>query len=451
MSELRCPCCGSRFEIGFDLRPSEEGLRDGVLRCDCYEYPVVSGIAVLRQMGPVSSTRNEAVEYLKKSDPNGALRWLFKYGTATGVPGLDPISTEATGRAGIFRRLRKSLRISPPPLHVGPGQLRNGFHGALQAARPRGYSDYLFHRLANPSLLGAIPPLVVFGDACREKATGRVLDLLCGTGHASAILRALRPEVQIVMADSDFVNLFLARQFVVSRGAALCVDAELPLPFGDSSFDGLFCLDGLHYVRSKVALLREVDRIVSTDGVWLFPHMHNLTAENGNPGAPLSTEGYAVRFSFGHQRLVPEHEVLHQFQANGCLDLTAQSDPISMTSCNALTLLGARTEKLWNKHSGLDDALCRRPDLLGFNPLYHVENVPDGLMLRSVWPSEPLRQECIGNMPVLPEAVHVPQHVVEEIVELRSAGTLSDDVRKLLRSFVLVILPECYPRTGFTA
>jgi hypothetical protein len=54
-------------------------------------------------------------------------------------------------------------------------------------------------------------------------------------------------------------------------------------------------------------------------------------------------------------------------------------------------------------------------------------------------------------MPVLPESMHVPQHVVDEVAELRAAGPLSDDVRKLLRSFVLVILPECYPRVGLSA
>jgi hypothetical protein len=147
---------------------------------------------------------------------------------------------------------------------------------------------------------------------------------------------------------------------------------------------------------------------------------------------------------------MPECEVLHQFQTSGCLDLKAQSDVRSLVSSQVLTLVGARAETLWEKHTGLDDAMCRRPDLLGFNPLYHVEEVSDGLMLRSVWPSESLRQECIGKMPVLPEAVHVPQGLVNEIVELRTTGTLSDDVRKLLRSFVLVILPECYPRRVFS-
>lgn len=444
---LRCPCCGSRFSIGFELRSSREGLQDGILRCDCYEYPVLSGIAVLRQISPVSSTRNEAVEFLKRQDPDGALRWLFENGSAKGVPGPDAISARASEKERSLRRLRKLFRkeiLSPRNAFLPP---REGFLATLHATRPRGYAEYLFHRFANPSLLGAVPPLLVLGDACRRKSPGRVLDLLCGVGHASAILGTLRPEMEIVAADGDFVNLFLARNFVAPRGAAICIDAELPLPFADSYLDGLFCLDGLHYIRSKVALLREVDRVVNAGGVWLFAHMHNIDGENENPGAPLSADAYAERFDFGRKRLISESEVLRQFQESGSLDLTAQSESGSLVSSHALTLVGARTESLWEKHTCLDDAFCSRPDLLGFNPLYRVEEVPDGLMLRSEWPSDSLRRECVGKMAVLPDTVLVPRRVVREIVESRQTGSLSDEVRRLLRSFVLVGLPECYPRT----
>jgi hypothetical protein len=194
-----------------------------------------------------------------------------------------------------------------------------------------------------------------------------------------------------------------------------------------------------------------VDRVVNAKGVWLFAHMHNVAGDNANPGAPLTAEGYVTRFGFGQQRLVSEQEILHQFQTSASLDLTAPSDVRSLVSSHALTLVGARTESLWSKHAGLDDALCRRPDLIGFNPLYRTDRVSDGLMLRSVWPSESLRRECVGEIHILPEAVHVRQHVLDEIIEARASGSLSDDVRILLRSFVLVCLPECYPRTDISA
>jgi SAM-dependent methyltransferase len=449
IDSLRCPCCESRLALEFDIRSSRIGLSDGVLQCDCYEYPVVGGIAVLRQMGHVSSTRNEAVEFLKHRDAEGALWWLLNNGTAEGVPGIGEVSPHPGLAARLVRRYRKLLRRDRVPPREDPLKSQKEFIAALRVVRPRMYADYLYFRHANPSLLSAIPPLVVFGDACRERPSGRVLDILCGVGHASAILGALQPGVELVMADSDFVNLFLARGFVVPRGTALCVDAELPLPFDDSSFDGLFCIDGLHYVRSKVALLREVDRVVSADGVWLFAHLHNAAGENKNPGAALTADGYALRFDFGCRRLLSEPDILNRFEKDGCLDLTSQPDVRSVASSHAFTLVGSRTDALWKNHPGLDDALCRRPDLFGFNPLFHVERLADGVMLRSAWPSESLRRECVGKVPVLPEAVHVPRHVVDELAEWIATSLMSEDVRALLRSFVVVCLPECYPRSGF--
>jgi SAM-dependent methyltransferase len=269
---------------------------------------------------------------------------------------------------------------------------------------------------------------------------------LCGVGHTSAILASLCPGLEIVAADSDFVNLFLARHLTAPGVTALCVDAGFPLPFADAAVDGLFCLDGLHYVRSKVALLREIDRIVSTEGFWLFAHMHNALSANMNPGVPLSPEGYAKRFFFGQQRLLSETEILRQFQAGGFLDLTEQSTLDTIASHNALTLIGARTDLLWTRHLGVDDALCRRPDLLAFNPLYRVEGSTDELLLRAMWPSDTLRRECTGTIPLPPESVRVPLRIVEEISMARSGGLLSADVRRLVRSAVLVSLPQCYPR-----
>jgi SAM-dependent methyltransferase len=320
-----------------------------------------------------------------------------------------------------------------------------GFEAVLQATRPKAYANYLYQRFANPSLLGAIPPLIVLGDALRRGPRRRLLDLMSGAGHSSATLGALCPEVEVIMADIDFVNLYIARRFLAPEMAALCLDVELPLPLRDDSIDGVFCLDGLHYARSKVALLREVDRIVSPEGAWLFAHMHNAKTNNINPGAPLNRQGYSQRFAFGQQRLLAETEILRQFQHDGSLDLTPQPPAADLDSSNALTLVGARTEHLWKRHADLDTALSRRSDLLGLNPLYRLEKAPDGLVAKAAWPSESLRRECTGTPPLLRESVHVDSRTLREIIAARSGESLTGAVRELLRSFVLLPVPECYP------
>ena len=422
-------------------------LMNGVLRCDCYEYPVVSGIAVLRQMSPVFSTRNVAVDHIRNHDPNGALLWLLLNGSADGVPPLDKMHT----RAGIhFKKqisdlfLRQSLQKFVNSIPSG-----GGFETALYAGRPRGYADYLFHRFANPSLLGAIPPLAILSDECCHKKHGRVLDLLCGVGHTSAIMNSICPELEVMECDSDFVNLYLLHNFIAPHTPALCMDAELNLPLADSSVDGLFCLDGIHYIRSKVNLLHEVERVINKDGIWLFAHMHNLESSNKNPGVPLSAEDYAKRFAFGQQRLLSEVEIIKQFRENGYLDLRKQPDIWDIASSPALTLIGTRNGSLWKRHLGIEEILCRFPEMLYFNPLYRIEKAADGLDLIAEWPSDTLRQECNQYFPVLPERFAIPSRVVEELNALNVDGVTSSNIRDLLRSFILVNLPSCYSRQKF--
>src|SRR5688500_508814 len=41
ISALRCPGCGSQLAVSVEVRSSAAGLTDGILQCDCYEYPVV--------------------------------------------------------------------------------------------------------------------------------------------------------------------------------------------------------------------------------------------------------------------------------------------------------------------------------------------------------------------------------------------------------------------------
>jgi SAM-dependent methyltransferase len=272
---------------------------------------------------------------------------------------------------------------------------------------------------------------------------------MCGIGHTSSILVSLFPDLEVVGADSDFVNLFLARKFTAPGVVTLCIDAEVPLPFADASVDGLFCLDGFHYIRSKVALLRQVDRIVSDEASWVFAHMHNALDANINPGTPLSPKGYSKRFVFGQQRLLSESEILGQFQAGGFLDLTEQAPIEAISSDNALTLIGARTDSMWRKHLAMDDLLFRRYDLLEFNPLYRVEVAKDELILRAKWPTESLRRECTGTTTPLPELVHLPFSTVEEVKLAKSSKQPSAGVRQLIRSFVLVVLPVCYARVDF--
>ena len=322
------------------------------------------------------------------------------------------------------------------------------FEAVLRASRPKGYADYLYYRHANPSFLGALPPLVVLSEACEQTQRRRFVELLCGTGHASAVVQAVRSRVETIMADIDFVNLYVAHRFVSPDSATLCVDVELPLPLASDSVDAIFCLDGLHYVRSKAALLSEVDRVIGSSGAWLFSHMHNADAENVNPGVPLDTTGYRQRFQFGRQRMLPETQITTRFRRDGGLDLAQQALQPDLEASAALALMGARDDSMWRHFVGLDRAIAGRPDLLSWNPILRLEPEDDGLVASAAWPSDSLRLECTREAQLFDDAVHVPHSTLLDLAHAKVGGPVSDEVLSLIRAFVLVCLPACYPREG---
>jgi SAM-dependent methyltransferase len=441
LSDLRCPCCGSGLQISLDCGSGERGLTNALLRCDCYEYPVVNGVAVLRQISPVSSTQNGAVECLRRGDVPGAHEWLLLNASAPGVP--RPSQRSARVEPSGWRRL---LKRDSAPVQTDVNATEEDFESTLRAHRPSGYADYLLQRFANPSFLGAMLPLAI---VAKNRAAGprrRLLDVLCGVGHSSGFVRNLYPDVEVIMADVDYVNLYLGSRFLAPGAVTICMDVELPLPFSDGALDAAFCLDGLHYVRSKCAFLKEIDRTVSAAGAWAFAHMHNASRQNINPGAPLDAAGYMSRFRFGQLRLLPEGSVIEQFRTEGSLDLTNQASMTVLDASPTLTLIGARDDHLWKQHSDLDAIIAARPQLLTINPLYRAEHAADRILLRAVWPSAALKQECEASAPLFPERLEIDKHMFEAIAAARPGEQLSSEVRALLRSFIVVPLHECYAR-----
>jgi hypothetical protein len=435
---LRCPYCSGRLDVSLEVTRTTEGIVDGILRCDCYEYPVVRGIAVLRQIGGVASTRNAVVDRLRRHDADGALALMLDVGTGMGVPAVTSNRRAESGNRWLKRILRRRTDGSAAPDTVRV-DLSQGFRGALYSSRPATYADYLFHRYANPSLLAAIPLLALIASRVGQRG-GYVLDMLCGVGHTSSLLTQLAPDVGVIAGDYDFVNLFLATQLVAPRVIAVCLDADLPLPFVDVALNGFFCLDGLHYVRSKSAFLAELARVLEPAAVWAFAHVHVAGTTNPNPGAPLTARGYADRLHFAPCVLLRESDVLSQFRASGGLDLTRPSAPTDVADAHALSIVGSGDTDLFRPQSHLDEIVLDHAEHLGFNPIYRRAVVPGGLRLEAIWPSEDFHRECAADQTEPARTRDLSLSVVDPPF----ASLPRDTLRDLLRSSVLVPLPACY-------
>ena len=476
VEKLHCPYCGSRFDVELRIPSTGDGVEYGIIKCACYRYPILYGIPVLRQGGPrEKGTFGAAIDHLVRGEPEKAVSCALAHVGRAGRQGLLRTLTRLRlPLAGAWQEHqfeRANWRV-----HSG---LSLGFEEALKHLRIGSYADYLFYRYANPSFIAAVPQLQLLEMLCQDSARSlgsvtdgsnsgterkvsllsleigapraavckrRILDLGCGIGHASAQISETIPGTSIIAADSDFTNLYLARRYVIPDECCLCVDAEVPLPFPDDFFDAVVCLDAFHYFRSKIALLRELDRVLQQHGLWLFLHLHNALQENYAAGSPLSPKDYLRCFDFVEPRLFAERSILDQFMQQQSLDLETVPTESDLENCNALCLLAGAGGGLWQEYDNIAVRCFRSRSHLGINPIYRVDTLGDVLQLEIEWPSQSLEQECASVKDHLPSRCEVGRALLKRLS--RGVTTKEDEpvIQALRSSFVLVSLPPGYSR-----
>jgi len=100
---------------------------------------------------------------------------------------------------------------------------------------------------------------------------GRVLDLGCSVGYATAKLR--RKGYQAVGIDNSPWCIAWAKRIYPTGEYLLCTAEELPL--ADASFDGILCLDVLEHVTDETAAMREICRILKPGGTLVISVPHH--------------------------------------------------------------------------------------------------------------------------------------------------------------------------------
>ncbi len=135
------------------------------------------------------------------------------------------------------------------------------FPGSIPAAYDRYLGPILFQPYAED--LAARLPI---------KKTTSVLELACGTGILTRVLRTYLPsKVKLIATD---LNDPMFRQAAAKFGKAekvrwLEADA-CDLPFDDQKFDAVVCQFGIMFVPDKALAAREAYRVLKRDGVFLF-------------------------------------------------------------------------------------------------------------------------------------------------------------------------------------
>jgi SAM-dependent methyltransferase/uncharacterized protein YbaR (Trm112 family) len=474
IQQLHCPYCGSELELDCKLCGDHDEIDNTILTCRCQSYPVIDGIVVLR---PVSRT---LLEHVRSGDSRLALRCALYE--------LLPENSRRQRRRFIDALLQlpwsparqiadRAITAVTSRAGVEPDET---FYQASARLFSGTYADYLFHRYANPSFLAAVILLVTLDGYCpgvypptsegverdlhlkdfhlknSTASDGQVvaahstpqnywlLDLACGVGHSSFVIQRLLPHTNVLATDHNFVNLYFSRRFLASKAVHICFDAECPLPFADNFFSAVFCLDAFHYMLSKVALARELERTVSSRGLWLFPHLHNRQAPNAAPGVPLPLEGYQRCFEAIQPRFFAEAALLQSFFEDSSIDLGAKPGEAELRRTNAFCLIGGQQDTLWRRYQNVGSFINRDPTTLVLNPLYQPAPMGQRIQMQMRWPNRWLEAECADLKRYLPQQYELDRALWERLASHSPAPEDEATIQALARQFLLVHLPPKY-------
>lgn len=112
-----------------------------------------------------------------------------------------------------------------------------------------------------------------YGDAMIEDAgirpDARIIDVACGTGEPGLTAAATLPSAHVVLADISMGMLRVAAEKAEARrlnNVRTVVCDVTALPFGDDSFDTVFCRFGFMFFPDLSAALAELVRVTKPGG-----------------------------------------------------------------------------------------------------------------------------------------------------------------------------------------
>ncbi len=107
-------------------------------------------------------------------------------------------------------------------------------------------------------------------EQAKIKANHRVLDLACGTGTLTILIKNTQPQAAVVGIDGDAKILEIAKTKAKESGVEIQFDKGMSfdLPYEDESFDRVVSSLFFHHLtrENKLKTLREVKRVLKSNG-----------------------------------------------------------------------------------------------------------------------------------------------------------------------------------------
>jgi len=241
-----------------------------------------------------------------------------------------------------------------------------------------------------------------------------------------------------VAADVAYWKLWLARRFVAPRTAAVCCDANNPLPFARGSFATVLLADAYPYIWHKRLLAEETMRLVGEDGVVILPHLHSALGDNYSAGDTLTPAAYRDLFAPLEPRLFSDERLLDDVLDRRVVDLTQDVSAEELGGEPTLTLVASRRADLFARYEVPEERGVRGE--LAVNPLYKVERRDGTTILTLDFPTPEYEAEFGACRRYLPDRVEVAADLTAPI----RREALGSRYAELRRSRVLIDAPAGY-------
>jgi len=152
-------------------------------------------------------------------------------------------------------------------------------------------------------------------DQADIEPSHHVLDIGCGTGNLTLLIKRLHPPIDVVGLDPDPKALARARRKAEAQGFAVRLDRGFSdqLPYAEASFDRVFSAFMLHHLTpdEKEKTLREARRVLRSGGAFYALDFGGTGRANG-----------VIAHLFHHAHLEDQHRIPAFMREAGFAEVT---------------------------------------------------------------------------------------------------------------------------------
>jgi Methyltransferase domain len=453
-----CPYCLGRFSVTHSLEERTGRINWALLRCRCFEFPVVDGVLLLslakgyggseEVLAPYVPLQVAAVEYLRADDLAGLRRWIQRHvpllHKLIGPRPFDYLSFSKELNARLWPQVEKDLfawndyevlgrrrALKRERVLVNTLATTRIGYGVMKARRrlfPPVWTTFYLTRFVSNEVANLRARLR------NVRIDGPLLSLCCGHGPFELLLSGRTPKVSVVSMDGQLLNLFVVKRFIAPDSTYICHDVQFALPFEDRVFSEVFSSTCLSEIPSQAHFIRESRRVTSERGWTMFD-----AVTPDEDGRIVPTRFY--RACQNHFASLDDYQKLMVECAGGrSVHFTSVNPPEPHWTDDAAALKSAPSATfVFNagaasdfQVAGQDGFSTEERALLAINPRYQIQ-VKDSKLLGRLRLGERVRAKFKKQMlGALPNDVSIDRRRLDDPAHLA----------ELYRSGVIVLLPK---------